>query len=410
MIDKRYQVFVSSTYKDLIEERQHVSEQLLRSRCIPSGMELFTASGRPPWAVIKSALDTTDYMILILAGRYGSVDSEGISFTEREYDYAISLDIPVLVFLHEKPDRLPYEDVDTGELREKLGAFRKKVSDSERHTVQFWRDANDLAQKVSNAINEAMRSEPRPGWIRVGTETDLEGDKRPAVTPRAMSTSDDLREALAATGGAAQVERAISDAVRSVKSLPFVQGKADVDVVNVRGEYRGRLSALEETARPLVKAVAGAARWGSSELDWHLVELVMELSRAPRRSGSKDLIDLMRAPASLVFTAAGVGASAGGRDDLLALLLSDAVEVEDPYRNHDTPAVGVLTADLMYTDGWPAKRLREYLESALNDDAWRGSVLDCSWERWQYLVGVASDYYSQTLGVSRGERLPVPSD
>ncbi|MGR7026217.1 DUF4062 domain-containing protein [Geodermatophilus sp. URMC 62] len=168
MTDKHYQVFVSSTYKDLIEERQHVSEQLLRSRCIPSGMELFTASGRPPWAVIESALDTTDYMILILAGRYGSVDSEGISFTEREYDYAISLKIPVVAFLHEDPDGLPSKHVDTGEQAERLTAFRKKVSDSERHTVEFWRDANDLARQVSNAMNEAMRSEPRPGWIRVG--------------------------------------------------------------------------------------------------------------------------------------------------------------------------------------------------------------------------------------------------
>ena len=68
MTDKRYQVFVSSTYKDLVAERQQVTEQLLRIRCIPSGMELFTASGLPPWDVIASALDTTDYMILILAG------------------------------------------------------------------------------------------------------------------------------------------------------------------------------------------------------------------------------------------------------------------------------------------------------------------------------------------------------
>src|SRR4051795_7945374 len=55
----------------LLGARERLSEQLLRSRCIPSGMELFTASGRPPWDVIVSAIDTTDYMILILGGRYG---------------------------------------------------------------------------------------------------------------------------------------------------------------------------------------------------------------------------------------------------------------------------------------------------------------------------------------------------
>ncbi len=134
MPDKGFQVFVSSTYTDLIEERQQVTEQLLRSRCIPSGMELFTASGRPPWDVIKAALDTTDYMVLILAGRYGSVGSDGLSYTEREYDYAVAQDIPVLAFLHATPTKLPADQFDTGTLGKKRGAFWKKVRDSGRHT------------------------------------------------------------------------------------------------------------------------------------------------------------------------------------------------------------------------------------------------------------------------------------
>ncbi len=79
-------------------------------------MELFTASGRPPWEVIISPLDTTDYMILIIAGRYGSVGGDGISFTEREYDYAVRRGIPVLVFLHAEPDMIPRKHVDVGDL------------------------------------------------------------------------------------------------------------------------------------------------------------------------------------------------------------------------------------------------------------------------------------------------------
>jgi hypothetical protein len=115
----------------------------------------------------------------------------------------------------------------------------------------------------------------------------------------------------------------------------------------------------------------------------------------------------VRAPALLVFTAAGVGACAGGRNDLLGVLLSDALEVQDPYRDGDTPAAMVLKASLMYpNNSWPAKRLREYLKTALDDDAWRGSTFDRAWERWQYLVGVASTYYSEQLKVTGGERLP----
>jgi hypothetical protein len=43
-LKRRYQVFVSSTYEDLKEERQHVIQALLETKCIPLGMELFPAA------------------------------------------------------------------------------------------------------------------------------------------------------------------------------------------------------------------------------------------------------------------------------------------------------------------------------------------------------------------------------
>jgi len=42
-MEKRYQVFVSSTFEDLREERAEVMRVLLQLNCIPSGMELFPA-------------------------------------------------------------------------------------------------------------------------------------------------------------------------------------------------------------------------------------------------------------------------------------------------------------------------------------------------------------------------------
>ena len=43
-MDKRYQVFICSTFKDLQEERHEVMQVLLGLDCIPSGMELFLAT------------------------------------------------------------------------------------------------------------------------------------------------------------------------------------------------------------------------------------------------------------------------------------------------------------------------------------------------------------------------------
>jgi len=43
-MDKRYQVFVSSTFTDLEDEREQVMQTLMKVECIPSGMELFPAA------------------------------------------------------------------------------------------------------------------------------------------------------------------------------------------------------------------------------------------------------------------------------------------------------------------------------------------------------------------------------
>lgn len=415
-MEKRYyQVFVSSTYLDLVEEREKVTEQLLRSRCIPSGMELFTASGRPPWDVITSAIETTDYMILILGGRYGSVGDDGRSFTEREYDEAQSRGIPVLAFLHEDVDSLPRRNVDVGDEAEKLANFRAKVSDSERHTVQFWSDARDLAQKVGTAIREAIINEPRPGWVRGGeglraaderSKSDQEGDQRISPFPSLTSTSDKLREALALPGGAARLDRLIDTAAGQVTRLPFIAGDAEYDrVANLEAERAQRIAALEDAARPLVISVAAAARWGTPDLDQHLLDSIEELNRSPRRSGYTSLIDMMRAPAVLVFTAAGVGACAGKRDDLVGLLLSAELTIDDPMRDEDAPVASLLTAGFMYQYGWPSKSMREYLEKTLGaDPAWAGSVLDRAWERWEYLAAVARLHLSERFKTPRGER------
>jgi hypothetical protein len=106
--DKRYQVSVSSTYLDLKEERHAVIMALLQLNAIPSGMELFPAADEDAWTLIKSVIDDCDYYLLVVGGKYGSVDPvEDISYTEKEYDYAIECGKPVMAFLHGDPDSIP---------------------------------------------------------------------------------------------------------------------------------------------------------------------------------------------------------------------------------------------------------------------------------------------------------------
>src|ERR1039458_2608296 len=95
-MDKRYQVFVSSTYGDLRDERQEVMKALLELACIPSGMDLFPAADEDQWSLIKRVIDDCDYYIVIIAGRYGSIGPDGKSYTQMEYEYATSSKKPVI--------------------------------------------------------------------------------------------------------------------------------------------------------------------------------------------------------------------------------------------------------------------------------------------------------------------------
>jgi len=145
-LDKRYQVFVSSTYVDLKEERQSVLQTIMEMDCIPAGMELFPAADEEQWEFIKKIIDDCDYYLLIIGGRYGSTADDGFSYTEKEFDYAVSKGIKVIALLHKTPEELPRGKTEASEeLHEKLQKFRNKVSDG--RLVRFWSNAREPANK-----------------------------------------------------------------------------------------------------------------------------------------------------------------------------------------------------------------------------------------------------------------------
>ena len=104
MVDKKYQVFISSTYNDLKKARQYVLQGILNLDHIPNGMELFPASDDSSWDFIKKVIDNCDYYILIIGDKYGSTSDDGISFTEREYNYAVDKKLPVIAFINNDKD------------------------------------------------------------------------------------------------------------------------------------------------------------------------------------------------------------------------------------------------------------------------------------------------------------------
>ena len=165
-MEKRYQIFISSTYTDLKEERDKVMRAVLDLNYFPAGMEQFPAVGIAPIDLIKSVLKDCDYYILIIGARYGSIGKNGKSYTEEEYDYAVAQGIPVIAFLHGNPKSIPIEKSDKNDkTRKKLESFRKKVEEG-GHTVKYWNNPDDLSSKVLSSIPKAINYQPRVGWVR----------------------------------------------------------------------------------------------------------------------------------------------------------------------------------------------------------------------------------------------------
>lgn len=163
-LEKRYQVFVSSTYQDLQKERQEVMHALLELDCIPSGMELFPAANADQWTVIKKVIEECDYYLVIVGGRYGTIGPEGLSYTEMEYRYATEIGKPCIAFLHNDPGELAAKRTETSEDgRKKLEAFRNLL---QKKLCKMWSNPDDLGSVVSRSLVRQMKTEPAIGWVR----------------------------------------------------------------------------------------------------------------------------------------------------------------------------------------------------------------------------------------------------
>lgn len=169
--DVKYQVFVSSTYVDLIEERKEITQAILEAHCIPAGMELFPASSKSQWEFIKHVIDESDFYLLIVAGKYGSegIDESGkkVSYTEMEFDYAVKTNKPIIALIHADLDSLPRNKCETSKGKHaKLIKFYAKVSTG--RLIKKWTNKDNLKSAALSALFEATHSDDNNaiGWIR----------------------------------------------------------------------------------------------------------------------------------------------------------------------------------------------------------------------------------------------------
>ena len=160
-----YKIFVSSTFKDLIDERIKVMTTIVNCGHLPIGMEQFPAAPIEAWEYIKLLIDNADYYLLLLAGKFGTVHPKtGKSYTQMEYEYAKEKGVPVIFLTYKDVNKLPFDKCESDpSIRQRLEEFRKDASINLRQT---WESIDELAYKVKDSIDKTIEMFPRTGWVR----------------------------------------------------------------------------------------------------------------------------------------------------------------------------------------------------------------------------------------------------
>ena len=200
-------MFVSSTYVDLIEERQRAVQAILDAGHIPAGMELFKA-GKTQMETIKKWIDESDVYCLILGGRYGSVEEEsGLSYTQLEYEYALSKEKNVFAIvlsdsrLHQKVAEDPKGKYVEEENKFKYEQFKKKVKE---RICRFAESTADVATAISQQLNYIMNTQDAElvGWVRgtkdVLLKEDNSGKQIQADAAKKLMDADIYKEKMSA--------------------------------------------------------------------------------------------------------------------------------------------------------------------------------------------------------------------
>lgn len=182
-------------------------------------MELFPAADEEQFEFIKRVIDDCDYYLLIVGGRYGSLTAQGISYTEQEYDYALSRGLKVVALLHEKPDEIPFgKSEQDPELRNLLQAFRDRVATD--RLVRFWKSADQLPGIVALSLSKTIKMFPAIGWVRADR----------ASSEELLSEINDLRKQNS------QLQNALADLPKSNPApIPDLAGLDEA--IELHGEY-----------------------------------------------------------------------------------------------------------------------------------------------------------------------------
>jgi tetratricopeptide (TPR) repeat protein len=146
------QIYISSTYSDLVEHRRQVYDVLRKMRYDVVAMEDYAATDERPLDKCLADVATSQLYVGIFAWRYGYIPpGQKQSITELEYRRAGEAKVERLIFLLPEDAPWPRNQVEKSPGAEKIEALRSELGTA--LVVQFFRSPEELAAQVAAAVD-----------------------------------------------------------------------------------------------------------------------------------------------------------------------------------------------------------------------------------------------------------------
>ena len=163
-MDTRYQVFLSSTYEDLTQERLELELALYELGCIPTGLNGLQDRDDKTWPIIKQLINDCDFFITIVAGRYGATSPSGVSYPHREYVHALAQRKPMVAFIHEFPGALPTEKKEVDKVANlRLYEFKSLL---QKQDTLLWSASHSLVAMAKVKVQQLILNHAQAGWVK----------------------------------------------------------------------------------------------------------------------------------------------------------------------------------------------------------------------------------------------------
>lgn len=233
MPQKKLQVFISSTFIDMKDERQAAVEAVLQAGHIPAGMELFASGDESQLQTIRRWIDDSDVFMLILGGRYGSIEPKSCkSYVQLEYEYAVEKGKPVFAaIMSEECLGAKVKAIGADALEQRHGPSLEQFRNTVKQRIcRFFEDMKDIKIVVFQSLTQFVEKESIVGWVRADEVIDAKETLEELTRLREQNAglSEQLQELRqGSAGGMDQTSSVVGSLSEQAKALLVAAAKGD---------------------------------------------------------------------------------------------------------------------------------------------------------------------------------------